>query len=388
MTRKNVKSATPKQNGEISSEKTYRSSTGAEGSSLTRLLYHTLVTRLTRPVLAAAAVAVLVTFLATGAPAGRAPDRLERFRELAASRLALGDVAEGNPAEVYRDIYALLDDEIVESLASGGVFASPAFLQDRLDAFGEAWGGAHIRLTRLGSLVAGAFRLSDTGLGNSVRVYGRLHGESALLATLHRDGRPSITPLDATQFLAIWEGTPNGRGTRPLRIDLVRVHGEGAHVMWSTAALFPDGLHVRAYAIRPTEIRLRYELQYPGWTPGCEGQTEQEDVYRLVPAQSTAVRMSRQEHNSWHRELHVAAARFFAALAERDESLLAAVVPDPALRARLPALSLEPACDGGDGRETASIAASSADGRPWTLTFRRAGPRWRLTSANVVGPLQ
>ena len=170
------------------------------------------MTRLRRRTLLTVLAALLVTIAATGTLAatrawtGRAPDRLERFRELAASRLALGDLAEpDNPAEAYRDIYALLDDEIVDSLASGGVFASPEFLQDRLDAFGEAWGGAQIRLTRLGRLFVGAFRLTEAGGGNSVRVYGPLRDEAALLATLYREGRPSVTPLAGAgepQFLA------------------------------------------------------------------------------------------------------------------------------------------------------------------------------------------
>ena len=353
---------------------------------MTRLRRRTLLT-----VLAALLVTIAATstIAATRARAGREPDRLERFRELASSRLALGDLAEpDNPAEAYRDIYALLDDEIVESLASGGVFASPEFLQDRLDAFGEAWGGAQIRLARLGRLVVGAFRLTEAGGGNSVRVYGPLHDETALLATLYREGRPSVTPLAGAgepQFLATWEGAASGRGTRPLRVDLVRAHADGVRVTWSTATLFPDGLHARAWVVRPGEIRLRYELHYPGWTPGCEGQTEQEDVYRLVPAQGTLTRVSRQQHNAWHRELHAAVTRLFTALAERDEQALATVVPDPALRASLPALVSEPACDAADGvRETVSIAATSADRRPWSLTFRRAGVRWRLTAAAPV----
>ena len=353
---------------------------------MTRLRRRTLLT-----VLAALLVTIAATstIAATRARAGREPDRLERFRELASSRLALGDLAEpDNPAEAYRDIYALLDDEIVESLASGGVFASPEFLQDRLDAFGEAWGGAQIRLARLGRLVIGAFRLTEAGGGNSVRVYGPLHDEAALLATLYREGRPSVTPLAGAgepQFLATWEGAASGRGTRPLRVDLVRAHADGVRVTWSTATLFPDGLHARAWVVRPGEIRLRYELHYPGWTPGCEGQTEQEDVYRLVPAQGTLMRVSRQQHNAWHRELHAAVTRLFTALAERDEQALATVVPDPALRASLPALVSEPACDAADGvRETVSIAATSADRRPWSLTFRRAGVRWRLTAAAPV----
>jgi hypothetical protein len=343
-----------------------------------------------RPLLAALLVTLVgtTTFAAARArTGGAASDRLERFRELASSRLALGDLGADNPSEVYRDIYALLDDEIVDSLASGGVFASSEFLQDRLDAFGDAWGGAQFRLTRLGPLVIGAFRLTDGSVGNSIRVYGPLRDEAALLATLYREGRPSVAPLGGgePQFLAVWEGTPSGRGTRPLRIDLVRAHADGVRVSWSTASVFPEGLYARSWAIRGGDIRVRYELHYPGWTPGCDGQTEQEDVYRLVPAQGTLTRVSRQQHNAWHREMHAAIARLFTALAERDESAVAAFVPDAALRARLPALQPEPACDAADGgREMVSIAASDGERRPWTLTFRRTGVRWRLAAAAPV----
>ena len=29
---------------------------------------------------------------------------------------------------------------------------------------------------------------------------------------------------------------------------------------------------------------IRYELRYPGWKPGCDVQSEQEDTYRVSPA--------------------------------------------------------------------------------------------------------
>src|SRR5262249_21173556 len=226
------------------------------------------------------------------------------------------------------------------------------------------------------------------GSGNSVRVYGPLRDETALLATLYRDGRPSVTPIAGPgepQFLATWEGSASGRGTRPLRVDLVRAYADAVRVTWSTSALLPEGLFARAWLVRAGEVRLRYELHYPGWTPGCEGQTEQEDVYRLVPGQGTLTRVSRQQHNAWHRELHASVARLFTALAEGDEPALAAVVPDAALRARLPMLVPEPACDAADGvREPVSIAATTADRRPWSLTFRRTGVRWRLAAAAPV----
>jgi hypothetical protein len=323
--------------------------------------------------------------------AARAPaDRLDRFRELAQTRLGLAELVDpDNPAEAYREMYALLDEEIVESLASGGVFASVEFLQDRLDAFGEAWGGANIRLVRLGRLVVGAFRLTDTGPGNSVRVYGRLRDEAALLTTMYRDGRPTLHALpaggDGVQFIAAWEGAASGRGTRELRIDLVRAHADGVHIAWSTASLFPDGLYARAYVVRPPDIRVRYELHYPGWTPGCDGQTEQEDVYRVVGGAAAVTRVARQQHNAWHREFHATVTAFFAALTARDEPALAALVPDRDLRGRLPALTGETACDGVDAtREIVSVAAADTERRPWSLIFRRAGSRWRLTAATPV----
>ena len=96
-----------------------------------------------------AGVFELAGFAGTPALAADRGDRLDRFRELAASRLGLVQILDtDDPAEAFREIYALLDDEIVESLASGGPFASVEFLQDRLDTFAEAWGGASLRLVR------------------------------------------------------------------------------------------------------------------------------------------------------------------------------------------------------------------------------------------------
>src|SRR5882672_10370500 len=105
-------------------------------------------------------VLVVLALLAATGPAVAADggDRLDRFRELAASRLGLAQIADTeSSADAVREIYAVLDDEIVESLASGGPFASVAFLQDRLDSFAEAWGGASLRLVRAGGVLIGAF---------------------------------------------------------------------------------------------------------------------------------------------------------------------------------------------------------------------------------------
>lgn len=353
--------------------------------------YHSRVRSLSLAVLVAVGLGGWLTSTAAVAVTARgtgAADRLERFRELAASRLSAGQILESErpDEEAYREIYALLDEEIVDSLASGSVFASTEFLQDRLDAFGEAWGGARFTLTRRGRLVVGAFELGHAG--NSIRVYGGLGGEAALLATMYRDGRPTVYPLPAPeeQFIVAWEGASSGRGTRALRVDLVRPHGDGVRVVWSTADLFREGLLARAYSVRGGELRVRYELHYPGWAPGCGGQTEQEDLYRLAPAGAGFVRVSRQEHNAWHRDFRTSVARLFEALAAGDEAALALVVPDKDLRARLPALAAEPACDApdGPGRDAVSVAAVAADHRPWSLTFRRGGASWRLTAAAPV----
>jgi hypothetical protein len=316
-------------------------------------------------------------------------DRLDRFRELAASRLALAQLLdEESSAEALREIYALLDDEIVDSLVSGGPFASLAFLQDRLDTFGEAWGGAVLRLVQAGDLLVGAFTLDERASGNSVRVYGALRGEPALLRAFYRAGRPSVyrLPGGATApLLVAWEGPASGWGTRTLRVDLLRRDGDAVRVAWSTASLFGDDLRVRSWSVRGGELRIRYEVRYPGWAPGCQDQTEQEDVYRMSPT-GEPTRVARREHDAWHRDLHAAVERLVGALGARDDAAVAALVPDRALRRRLPpTLRAEPTCDARDGAgaETVSVAAA-AERQPWTLTFRRLGSRWRLTGASPV----
>lgn len=322
-----------------------------------------------------------------------AVDRLDRFRELAATRLGLAQTGAVDGPDSYRETYGLLDEEIVENLASGGVFASPAFLQDRLDAFMEVWGGAALRVLRVGPLVVGVFHLGDAPGGNAVHVYGPLGGEPALLTILSRDARPvvhrSAPARDGSpQFLVAWEGAPSGRGTYALRLDLARQRGDTVHVVWTTGALFPDGLVARAHSVREGQIAVRYELRYPGWTPGCEGQTEAEDVFRFVPARDSVMRVSHREHNAWHRDLHASVARLFDAIREGDRSTLATLVLDRDLVNRLPArLRPEPACDATDGANPEKVSvAATGEREPWQLTFSRTGARWRLSAAAPVIP--
>ena len=338
--------------------------------------------------LAAVALAWLPALGAAGAV-----DRLDRFRELASTRLGLAQTGAVDGPDAYRETYGLLDEEIVENLASGGVFASPAFLQDRLDAFADVWGGAALRVLRVGPLVLGVFHLGDTPGGNAVRVYGPLGGEPALLTILSRDARPivhrSAPARDGSpQFLVAWEGAPSGRGTYALRLDLARQRDDTVRIVWTTAALFPDGLFARSYSVRDGQIGVRYELRYPGWTPGCEGQTEAEDVFRLSATADGFVRVGRREHNAWHRDLHASAARVFAAVRAGDRAALATLVLDRDLVNRLPArLRPEPACDTTDGANPDRVSvAATGEREPWQLTFRRTGARWRLSAAGPVIP--
>ena len=333
---------------------------------------------------------VVLVLIGSGGAAAAADggDRLDRFRELAASRLGLVQLVEpDSPAEAFREIYALLDDEVVDNLAAGGPFASLAFLQERLDAFAEVWGGASLKLTRVGGVLLGAFMLDERAPANSVRMYGTLRGEPALLSALYREGRPTLygSGGDGAPLLITWEGTQSGWGTRPRRIELLRREGDRLHAAWSTQEVFAEGLLARSWSVRGAEVRIRYELRYPGWAPGCEGQTEQEDVYRVGGAGVS--RVARRPIEPWHRELHATVQRLTTALAARDEGTVTALVPDRGLRGRLPVgLRSEPACDAreGDTGEAVSVAAVAEDQRPWALTFRRLASGWRLTGASPV----
>ena len=363
--------------------------TAGTGSLVTGLLYHSAVRR------RSFACAVLVTLAVAGTPpaAGTPPDRLDRFRTLATTRLSTAHFADPERVEAaYREVVALLDEEIVESLASGSVFASLEFLQDRLDGFVDTWGGGTLRIVRVGGLTVGAFHFGDVPGASSVRIYGLGGAGAQLWTTLHREGRPSVHPLPAmahggAQFLVAWEGASSGRGTRALRLDLLRQHDDDVAVVWSTHSLFPDGLVVSDWSARGSDVRIRYELHYPGWIPGCAQQTEQEDVYRLAPEPATFVRLSRRQYNPWHVALHRTVGGLLDALATGDRSALAALVPDAGLRQRLPPrLEREPACDAPDGSNPAAVSvAASADGHgPWNLTFSRSGGQWRLTGATPV----
>jgi hypothetical protein len=341
-----------------------------------------------RDLLALGAALAILAATAGGAPAGESIDRLERFRVLAASRLGGAQLLDGDTP--LAELYALLDEEIVESLDSGGVFASLGFLQDRLDGLAEVWGGASLKLTRVGELTVGAFHLGAKE--GSLRVYGRSADEVQLVAAVNREGRPGVHPLPsgpdgAAQFLVTWDGPPTGRGSRAFRLDLVRERGADVVTAWTTATLFPEGLEARDWRVRGGEVRVRYELRYPGWVPGCGGQTEQEDVYRVSAGGTGLTRVSRRQHDAWHLALRRAVSALLEALAGAERAPIAALVPDERLRQRLPAsLRAEPACDAAEGSPPSrvSVAASAGTGVPWALLWEQAGGRWRLRAATPV----
>jgi len=352
------------------------------------------------PALLALALALLACLLAAGSAGAAAPrDRLERFRELAVRRLALVEETGGRPdADVQDEIEALLDAEVLESLRSGGPFASLEFIRDRLEAFADAWGGASLRISTAGpGFLVGRFLLSAKGVGNSIRLYGRSDGAPALIEAWREDGVPEVFPWpspragDTAGFLAAWSEAPTGWGSRPLRLILWRARGRVLSATWRSAALYPDGLWASQLAVKGETVLIRYELRYPGWKPGCDVQSEQEDTYRLEPGTGSLRLVSRQLFNGWHRELQAAVTRFFAAQEKRDTRALAGLVPVPGVRKKLPAgLAPETACDvhNPDMPRVAQVAASAPgeNGRrvPWTLWWGRAASGWRLSDAAPV----
>jgi len=319
-------------------------------------------------------------------------DRLERFRQLA-SRLSVLDLSGSeSAAELFREMYALLDDEILESLEAGSVFASKGFLQERLDAFNEAWGGSAFWILNLptGDVKVGSFQLFPGAWGNSVRVYGRVGGRAQLLAAIHREGIPQVfafppAGIGQGQFLAVWVGPPSPRGTPVIQIELWRQEGDRLRAVWSTANLLGPDLYATAWEVRGQEISVRYEVRYPGWTPGCEGQTEQEDHYRYVPASETFLLARRRVHNGWHRELHATVDRLLAALEQRDQRMLSTLGLTQQLQRELPdRLEPEPACDILDGPSPQVVTVSATtpgDPRPWALRFQYTQNGWRLAGS-------
>ena len=155
-------------------------------------------------------------------------------------------------------------------------------------------------------------------MGNSIRLYGRSDGAPALIEAWREDGVPEVFPWpspragDTAIFLAAWSEAPTGWGSRPLRLTLWRVRGRALSATWRSAEIYPHGLWASQLAVKGETVFIRYELRYPGWKPGCDVQSEQEDTYRVEPGTGRLRLVTRQLFNGWHRELQAAVTRFFA----------------------------------------------------------------------------
>jgi hypothetical protein len=348
------------------------------------------------------AVALCAWLLATAGGPAEGTDRLERFRELAVSRLGMLELTGLDPGDrAVSELYALVDEEVVESLQTGGPFASLAFIRERFDGFAGAWGGIAFRLRRVpgpsgADLTVAAVTLSRLGQLNSLRVYTGVGREARLGQVVTRDGVPALhawppAPDGRAQLVVSWTGEDSGWGERPVRVELWRAAGaDGLRLVWSTAAAFPEGLWASRHAVEAGEIVIRYGARYAGWTPGCDGQTEHEDAYRPAPGTGVPTLARRHVWNGWHRELHASVARFFAALQAMDARTLAELVPDPGLRSRLPAtLVAEPACevpspDRPGGVVVAATAQEAGRPAPWALAWVRRPRGWQLAGAGPV----
>jgi hypothetical protein len=344
-----------------------------------------------------ALAAGLLACLTAPAPAS-APDRLELFRTLARERLGAATSA-AERERVVSELYELVDAEVLDSLRGGEAFSSLVFIRERLDALTEAWGGATLRVLRIpgaggrSPLTIGVYTLSGVEGSGSLRLYAGTGEGATLAASSTQDGLLDaqvwpVGPDRVARVLALWSGPPAAHGVRSLRAELWESR-ERVQRAWSTVVQWPDGLWASDWRAQPGELIVRYSPPYPGWKPGCPGQTEQEDHYRLAPSGGLAL-ARRQVANGWHRELGAAADRFFSALAGGDERVLALLVPAAALRARLPrSLVPEPVCEqaGAGPRGAVTVAATEVrDGRrlPWALSWTRAPAGWRLSAAAPV----
>ena len=344
------------------------------------------------------ALALLALVVAGSAVPAAPGDRLAHFKELARRYADAPDPALDDP--VLAELFAVVDDEVVENLRAGGLFASVAFVQERLEAFSDEWGGAAFKVAApsggtTDALMLGLFTLTRGEPRGSLRIYGRSDGTGSLIAAVTREGSVEVQAWPnrhgTPQFLASWLGPATGRRSRTLHLELWRQRaGGGAGRVWSSGDAFPEGLPAIDFAAKAGQILVRYEVHYPGWKPGCAGETEQEDVYRQSAGAPGLALVRRRVVNGWHRELQSAVTRFFGALGADDRKALAELVPDASLRARLPReLQADAVCDERNPAAPATVIVAAtrehAQQRvPWSLAWRRGPSGWRLAAATPV----
>jgi hypothetical protein len=347
--------------------------------------------------------ALLIGLLVSLAPAplAAAPDRLDRFRAIAREQLMTAVDAPSRERAV-RDLYELVDAEVLDSLRGDEPFSSIVFIRERLDALMEAWGGAGLRVVRIPAagrrapVTVGLYSLLGVAGSGSLRLYvGRGPGASLAAAATH-DGLLDAQvwpagPDGVARVLALWSGSPAADGVRSLHGELWQTRAlDRVERAWSTADQDASGLQVTEWRTQPGELVVRYQPHYPGWKPGCVGQLEQEDRYRLAADGGLAV-ARRRVTNAWRRDLGAAADALFRAVASADARAIAQLVPAAAVRARLPAaLVAEPVCEqigtAGPRGPVTMAATELRDSRrvPWTLSWRRSEAGWRLIGARPV----
>ena len=306
------------------------------------------------------------------------------------------DREEGEPVrEAIREVYAILDEEIVENLNTEGPFASEAFIQERLDAFTERWGWGHFAIWRLKALpsqLIASIQLTPNGMGSSVRVYARQAGRYTLAHVAQRDAVPIVTEMPGARsgvahILVGWVGPPSGHGTSPLLLELIRLNGPGGRSVWSSQSLFPADLQVLEFRMERDGFVIRYPTQYPGRKPGCDGETDHVDRYRYDPTKEVLQLVTRTVMNGWHQELYQHAVRpLLDALSSRNDPALKSLVPSLALRQQLPMeLAILPACDEAlppsaptEVRVLVEEAGAQQAPTLLTLLFRRSQRGWTL----------
>ena len=331
---------------------------------------------------------------ATAVAAGPA-DRLDHFR-VVATRYAEAIDQEADAASLS-ELFEVADAEVTENLGSGQPFSSAAFIQERLNAFSDAWGGVAFKVVdarrgRHGVALLGLFTVTHGDPRGSLRFYGRADGRTSLLASVIHPGHVEVREWPgAGQFLASWSGAETGRGSRSLYLESWRLlPGGGPARIWSSADMFPDGLRATGFAVRDGQLVVRYEVRYPGWKPGCADETEYEDLYRQSARGVGLTLVRRRVVNGWHRELHSAVTRLYGALGAGDRRTLVDLVADPSLRARLPRdLRAEPVCDERDPAAPATVIVAATrehdqQREPWTLAWRRGTRGWRVAAARPV----
>ncbi|HME95802.1 MAG TPA: hypothetical protein VKN16_16470 [Methylomirabilota bacterium] len=341
-----------------------------------------------------------IALLLALAPArlGAAPDRLDRFRAVAREQLVTATDAPARERAV-RDLYELVDAEVLDSLRGDEPFSSVVFIRERLDALMDAWGGATLRVVRIPaagrrvSVTVGLYSLVGVEGSGSLRLFVGSGRDAALAAASTHDGLLDAQvwpagPDRVVRVLALWGGPPTAHGVRTLHGELWRAREpDRVERAWSTAE---DGLTVTEWRTQPGELVVRYQPHYPGWKPGCADQMEQEDHYRLAADGGLAV-TRRQVTNTWRRDLGVAADALFRAIESADARAVARLVPAAAVRARLPAvLVAEPVCEqigpAGSRGPVTMAATEVRDGRrvPWALSWTRSPAGWRVSGARPV----